>query len=641
MAGPREDPLAAPALIRAPDDPGARQAWRESLATWRDDARKALSYTGASYDDPAFKWMQTCRACAKVMVFDRHFIDPATGEYLIEDWVKGARERFGELDALVLWQAYPRIGFDRRNQFDYYRELPGGIKGLRGALDRLHALGVHPVLAYNPWDTGTRREPTSDAETMAELVAETGFDGVFLDTLAHAGKDFRASLDKARPGVALISELALPVAAIPDHHASWAQWFDDSEAPGVMRNRWFERRHTMHLIRRWDRDHTGEMQMAWMNGAGMFLWENIFGSWNGWNDRDKSILQAMLPLQRHFSDHFTLGAWTPLVDCPLANVYASKWEHEGVSLWTLVNRSGDDVHGSVLSMAAGGGLRMFDMVRGVEIDHAEISMAGRSIGAIVLTPSGKVDGDFEALLAAQAKRFSSRHMEIRRVDPIPVPVPAPVAKAVLVDHKAMVSMPSGLHVLESRMRVRECGEYGYSDLADTAYPGLHGTRFVERSVRLGAFAMDADEVTNQQFQDFLLDTGYTPDSVESFLKHWAPGKPKPEDVDKPVVYVSLDDARAYARWAKKRLPTEDEWQLAITAHALPMSGVWNWTESEHSDGHTAYVMLKGGCSVHIEGSGWYAESGPQAPDWTTKFILFQPGLDRCETIGFRCAVDVD
>ena len=45
----------------------------------------------------------------------------------------------------------------------------------------------------------------------------------------------------------------------------------------------------------------------------------------------------------------------------------------------------------------------------------------------------------------------------------------------------------------------------------------------------------------------------------------------------PVVYVSLDDAFAYASWAGKRLPSDEEWQLA--ARVLKGSlihGVTKW-----------------------------------------------------------------
>src|SRR5205085_359953 len=105
------------------------------------------------------------------------------------------------------------------------------------------------------WDTGTRREPKDDAGALADMVGQAGFDGIFLDTLNEGGTNLREAVDRARPGVILESELALPVEAIPIHHASWAQWFNDSPAPGVLRNKWFERRHMMHLIRRWDLDH--------------------------------------------------------------------------------------------------------------------------------------------------------------------------------------------------------------------------------------------------------------------------------------------------------------------------------------------------------------------------------------------------
>jgi sulfatase modifying factor 1 len=81
--------------------------------------------------------------------------------------------------------------------------------------------------------------------------------------------EFRARLDAARPGVVLEGEGAVPLDNLHDHHASWAQWFDDRPAPGVLQLKWFERRHLQHQIRRWDVDHTGELHAAWMTGSGM------------------------------------------------------------------------------------------------------------------------------------------------------------------------------------------------------------------------------------------------------------------------------------------------------------------------------------------------------------------------------------
>ena len=65
--------------------------------------------------------------------------------------------------------------------------------------------------------------------------------------------------------------------------------------------------------------------------------------------------------------------------------------------------------------------------------------------------------------------------------------------------------------------------------------------------------------------------------------------------------------------------------------------VWEWTESERTDGRTRFCMIRGGSYYCAQGSQWYMDGGPQPTDFAAKFLLMWPGLDRCATIGFRCA----
>jgi formylglycine-generating enzyme required for sulfatase activity len=78
-------------------------------------------------------------------------------------------------------------------------------------------------------------------------------------------------------------------------------------------------------------------------------------------------------------------------------------------------------------------------------------------------------------------------------------------------------------------------------------------------VRLSTYYIDQHEVTNRQFRTFL---------EESEYRGHPPGKWLTDEKQRslpdaaPAVFVSYQDAEAYAIWALKRLPTEAQWEFA-------------------------------------------------------------------------------
>src|SRR5262245_57552197 len=132
--------------------PEAWAAWHRAMLDERADTLARARFDASLYEDPTTAWSDTAFRQVFLFMYDASFFDAATGRYRTAALVDRWRTIFGRVDEVLLWHAYPRLGFDARTQFDFYRDMPGGLARLRAEVsDVLHAHGIRVLVDYNPW----------------------------------------------------------------------------------------------------------------------------------------------------------------------------------------------------------------------------------------------------------------------------------------------------------------------------------------------------------------------------------------------------------------------------------------------------------------------------------------------------------
>jgi eukaryotic-like serine/threonine-protein kinase len=223
-------------------------------------------------------------------------------------------------------------------------------------------------------------------------------------------------------------------------------------------------------------------------------------------------------------------------------------------------------------------------------------------------------------------------------------------KAVLADsHGTMLLVPTGPFV------------FGNSD-PDSPNP--------QQSVTLEGFYIDETEVSNAEYKRFCDATGHIPPVSSDFNSN--PGY--------PVAGISLEDAKAFATWAGKRLPTEQEWEKAARGTdgrtypwgsepwtngiptqlqpvnsldsrkspfgALNMAGnVFEWTSTIFPAGEREYSNMQSVLGTSSFSRAWYTiKGGSFAAHGETFFRLYMrrgfPSDQHSPWIGFRCVREI-
>jgi gamma-glutamyl hercynylcysteine S-oxide synthase len=664
--------------------------WLRDLKKWRHERLIRIGFDDSFYRRPELAWSQRDFIQPQMMVEERTFYDVESGKYTVDRYLADVTKRYGGIDSVLIWPVYPNIGIDNRNQWDLARDMPGGIPALRKMVNDFHAHGVRVLFPAMPWDNGTHDPGVPYWEATAALLAETGADGINGDTFAGVPRAYATAADKLKHPIMIEPELA-PASEeqLIWNVQSWAYWKYEF-TPTVSTLKWLESRHLPIVCDRWSKNKTDDLQYAFFNGAGYSSWENIWGIWNQLTERDAEALRRIAYLERQFAPLLASEEWEPHTPTLRYGVFASKFSRDGASIWTIVNRNEYDVNGKQMIVPTSAGLRFFDLWHGTELKPVveggnavlTFSLEPHGFGAIYATGTPESTRNLKEVLAKAQGEFgralgsysSEWHVLPQKV------TPAGHTAARSSAPEGMVRIPSGdFDFSVSGIEI----EGGNGDGVDVQYPWEDSPRRQHlHRLHVPAFDIDRYPVTNAQFKTFLDASHYRPQDGHNFLRDWKNDRPPSGWEQRPVTWISLEDARAYAAWAGKRLPREWEWQYAAqgndgrsypwgnewSADAVPVpeqgrdlsapaivgthakgaspfgvedlvGTVWQWTD-EYTDDHTRAAILRGGSYYQPQSSIWYF---PQAYKLNQhgKYLLMAPSKDRSGTVGFRCVADAE
>jgi formylglycine-generating enzyme required for sulfatase activity len=671
-------------------NPGqAFATWIDDVRHWRRERLIRLGYNGSQYDRLELKWTQSSFIQPQMMIEERYFYDPDAGRYTVDRYLDDLEKRYGGIDSVLIWHTYPNIGLDNRNQYDLLHDMPGGVEGLKQMINDFHRRGVRVLFPVMLWDQGTRDVGIPNWEATPQAMAEIGADGINGDTLDGVPQAFRVASDRTGHPIALEPEGGPADEALQWNNLTWGYW-KYPFVPMISRYKWLEPRHMVNVCDRWNRDKTDNLQYAFFNGVGYESWENIWGIWNQITPRDAEALRRVAKIERAFASLLVSPGWEPHKPTLRQGVFASKFPGVKQTLWTLVNRNEYAVAGRQLALPYASGVHFYNVWQGEEL-KPEVSgpsatlsfeLEAHGFGAVLATEGAPAAGDTRKLLAEMHELARTRLATLSHEWKVLPQQLVEIAPTRLANGPpaGMVRIPAADFEFQAAGIMIEGG----NDIGvDVQYPWESAPRrYHLHKMHIKSFYIDKHPVTNAEFKTFLEAAHYHPRDDHNFLRDWRNGNYPDGWGNKPVTWVSIEDARAYCAWAGKRLPHEWEWQYAAQgtdgrnypwgnewdAEAVPapdrrrqireptnvdayprgaspfgvmdlVGNVWQWTD-EFVDEHTRAGILKGGSFYQPQGSIWYF---PQAYKLIEhgKYLLMAPSKDRSGTLGFRCVVDAE
>jgi formylglycine-generating enzyme required for sulfatase activity len=602
---------------------------------WQNGLRKIFQekmlYDVGRFDNALYRredlaWIRKAYVMHLLMAWDKSYYDYTTRKFNLSEFVKKGKQRYGGDDVICLWPTWPTLGLDARNQFDMYRDLPGGLPALRSLADTLRMLGSKFFIAYNPWDESTRAE--GHLEGLERLIRETSADGVVLDTKGESSTELQAAADKVKGGVIMYSEgMAVPkdmtgIVAGRVHNALYYP-------PMLNLNKLIRPGFAIFRVAEvYKEPILREYFTSFFNGYGTEI--NQFAPGHpDWEEGQYRVLGKTSMILRENSDNFVAPNLTPLVTTLRDSIWVNQWPTENKTIYTIFSLKPEGFKGALFRVKPKNGFHFVDLWNHEDIKpnlkdsayslpakldaFSSCDLGTNNEGAVGCIAEFRQR--LQAVIEGRKIRFTAAaRCTIRIWKGVPEYGKSPL---VINEQQGVVDWVTALGSDEGKMVVQAFDGDQLLDevivenhsgkpvlISETkqtvssavaadgmvripagpfTYHSTHGDAFIPypndsegKKFDMSSYYIDRFPVTNRQFKMFIDATHYRPADTANFLKHWK-GNSFPKGQEQfPVVYVAYEDAIAYAAWAGKRLPTEREWQYAAQTEK---NNEWPWKQT--------------------------------------------------------------
>ncbi len=588
-------------------------------------------FNDSLYKRPDLAWMKNTYTMHLMMAWDKFFYDPIQKRYLISDFVQRGNRLYGGDDIISIWPTWPTLGLDQRNQFDLFKDLPGGLDSIRSLSNFLIKQNKHLFVSYNPWDIDTRS--LNHYTGLAKLIDQTNADGVVLDTYGSSTDSLQLAADSVRKGVIMYSEgMAVPkdMQGIISGRVHNALYYP----PFLNLNKFIQPGFSIFRVAELYKEPIHrEFATSFFNGYGTEL--NIMAPGQPeWVEDQYKTLGKTTQILRQFSDNFNSNQSSFLLPTFKDSIWVNKWPTEESEVFTIYSILPSGFKGPLFKTTFKEGYHFVDMYNHelinpiVDHDDAKIEVETAAfhskylgtnnegaIGCVAQLPvlfSARLSENKIILKTIKTIKntqfwiytsntqktplkfnFQSQSIDIGDIESrfegkIIIQVIQKIAdRYKLLDENILVVIPGTPIINKSNAQrnapivVNKKGMV-FIPSGKFVFKQTHGDNFIpypsftdSTTISMNSYWMDQSPVTNQQFLDFINASNYTPIDTVNYLKHWINNKPAKSDLNKPVVNISYEDATAYASFYNKYLPTEIEWQYAAQTSDL---NEWPWKQ---------------------------------------------------------------